>query len=236
MQQHQQQLRNQRQTTTPGTRPGQTQSFTSPQQFATPNLHSNRTSPLNKSFSPTNDFKPEKLLQPNLSAPIPNVTRDINMPLTTTNPPDLDVSEEDLQDFLSQKDLATTLAENLLKHFGSDEIDVKEEAETTQGLFFYKKKLIYLLSYYKIVENTLSSGPFSPSNIEPVVQNKQEVSNEPVKRKTEYSIQDSFLSLKSEPLWELESLHPSERRLDSDYSIDMEAKKVLDLCKYVIVF
>lgn len=56
------------------------------------------------------------------------------MPLSS-NPPDLDVSEEDLQDLLSQKDLATTLAENLLKHFGSDEIDVKEEPEsTTNGI------------------------------------------------------------------------------------------------------
>lgn len=35
--------------------------------------------------------------------------------------------EEDLKDLLSQKDLAATLAENLLKHFGSDGTDIKEE-------------------------------------------------------------------------------------------------------------
>lgn len=136
MQQHQQQLRNQRQTTAPVSRPNQTQPlFTSPAQFG-----NNRTSPLSmgKAFSPTSDFKPEKLVQPSLSAPIPNITRDLSMPLSSTNPSDLDVSEEDLQDLLSQKDLATTLAENLLKHFGSDEIDVKEESETQGQL--YKQK------------------------------------------------------------------------------------------------
>lgn len=137
-QQQQAQLRNQRQPVTPVSRPGQPQQpFTAPSQpFATQSVHGNRTSPLNsnKSFSPTTgDFKPDKLLQPALSAPVPNITRDMNMPLSSTNPTDLDVSEEDLQDLLSQKDLATTLAENLLKHFGSDEIDVKEETET-QGL------------------------------------------------------------------------------------------------------
>lgn len=136
MQQHQQQLKNQRQIT----RPNQ-QSYTTPnQQFPVTN-GTNRTSPLlGKNFSPpdTADFKPEKLLQPTLAAPVPNITRDINLPLTnTTNPNDLDVSEEDLQDLLSQKDLATTLAENLLKHFGSDDIDVKTDS-STQGLYLSK--------------------------------------------------------------------------------------------------
>lgn len=132
MQQHQQQLKNQRQVTTaPITRPNQAQNFaTSGQQYSVTN-GSNRTSPLlGKGFSPpdASDYKSEKLLQPTLSAPVPN------LPLaSTTNPNDLDVSEEDLQDLLSQKDLATTLAENLLKHFGSDDIDVKAEP-AAQGI------------------------------------------------------------------------------------------------------
>lgn len=79
-------------------------------------------------------------------------------------------------------------------------------------------------------ENTLSSGPFSPSNIEQGTTVKQD---EPAKRKIEYSIQDSILALKSEPLWEMEPLHPSERRPDSDFTIDMEARTILELCKYV---
>lgn len=138
MQQHQQQLKNQRQVTTaPITRPNQPQmsSYTNPIQFSVTNGN-NRSSPLlGKSFSPPDgsEYKSDKLLQPTLSAPVPNITRDINLPLaSTTNPADLDVSEEDLQDLLSQKDLATTLAENLLKHFGSDDIDVKTDS-ATQG-------------------------------------------------------------------------------------------------------
>lgn len=63
-------------------------------------------------------------------------------PIPSGNTTDLDVSEEELQHLLSQRDLATTLAENLLKHFGSDEIDhVKEETETT-GLSF--SKIVFL--------------------------------------------------------------------------------------------
>lgn len=141
MQQHQQQLKNQRQPTTiPVTRP----SFTGTgQQFPISN-GSNRTSPLlGKCFSPPHgtDYKPEKLLQPTLTAPVPNINRDMNLPLTgTTNSNDLDVSEEDLQDLLSQKDLATTLAENLLKHFGSDDIDVKPDS----GTYFHFYVYLYL--------------------------------------------------------------------------------------------
>ncbi|XP_017776460.1 PREDICTED: histone demethylase UTY isoform X4 [Nicrophorus vespilloides] len=56
---------------------------------------------------------PPKLLQPA-----------INVGPAMSN--ELDVSEEDLQNILSQKDIATTLAEKLLKHFGS-EIDIKDE-------------------------------------------------------------------------------------------------------------
>lgn len=51
----------------------------------------------------------------------------MSLPLMSDSSDLLDVSEEELKDLLSQKDLATTLAENLLKHFGSDDIDVKEE-------------------------------------------------------------------------------------------------------------
>lgn len=208
MQQHQQQLKNQRQVTTaPITRPNQAQiSYTTPgQQFPVSN-GTNRTSPLlGKSFSPPDTS--EKLLQPTLTAPVPNMTRDINLPLSsTTNPNDLDVSEEDLQDLLSQKDLATTLAENLLKHFGSDDIDVKSEPVSQ--------------------ETTLSSGPFSPSNMESNKSQKQEI-NELSKRKAE----DNLLSFKSEPFWEMEPLRPSERRPDSDFTIDMDARTILELCK-----
>lgn len=85
----------------------------------------------NKSFSPSNS---DKLVQPTPNV-IPSCTKDISAMSVPgshghVTPGDIDVSEEELKDFLSQKDLATTLAENLLKHFGSDAIDsIKEEPD-----------------------------------------------------------------------------------------------------------
>ena len=46
---------------------------------------------------------------------------------------DVSVSDQELQALLSQKDIATSLAEDLLKHFGSpsavDDIDIKDELD-----------------------------------------------------------------------------------------------------------
>ncbi|CAG9825426.1 unnamed protein product [Phaedon cochleariae] len=93
-----------------------------------------------------NTVKTEKLVQPNsllepkdFMAPVGNSATDLDENL-----------EEDLKDLLAQKDLATTLAENILKHFGSQDMDVKETVENTGSGGI----------------NTLSSGPFSPSNID----------------------------------------------------------------------
>lgn len=44
---------------------------------------------------------------------------------------DLGVTDQELQALLSQKDIATSLAEDLLKHFGSEDLDVKEEPPTS---------------------------------------------------------------------------------------------------------
>lgn len=52
-----------------------------------------------------------------------------------------------------------------------------------------------------------------------------------MKRKSDYSMQENVLSFKSEPFWELEPIRPSERRPDTDFSIDMDAKTVLEMCK-----
>lgn len=51
------------------------------------------------------------------------------------------VSDQELQAILSQKDIATSLAEDLLKHFGSpgpvDDLDTKEQVQTPSGISFY---------------------------------------------------------------------------------------------------
>ncbi|GLH15815.1 Uncharacterized protein GBIM_20243 [Gryllus bimaculatus] len=73
---------------------------------------------------------------------------------------ELGVSEQELQALLSQKDIATSLAEDLLKHFGSssDELDVKDEENSTASHI--------ATSANHCTTNTLSSGPFSPSNFQ----------------------------------------------------------------------
>ncbi|XP_045481407.1 lysine-specific demethylase 6A isoform X2 [Harmonia axyridis] len=169
-----------------------------------------RLSPQNNNMAPintTNSFLAssnsiEKLVHP-IPAVMPSCVRD-SLPMGEQQN-DLDVSEEDLKDLLSQKDLATTLAENLLKHFGSDDIDIKDSEN-----------------------NTLSSGPFSPSNNEGIsVKQENTQENKP----TEKPKQDSMPKIKSEPLWDLDPINTTEKRQDVEYSIDMEAKTILKLCK-----
>lgn len=204
MQQHQQQLRNQRQTTATTsvtTRPGQTPPAynSSSQQFSSQTTQNNGT-PVTSLTQTTSQIK---LHQPLLNAPVPNCTKDL-MPTSSS---ELDVSEEDLQDLLSHKDLATTLAENLLKHFGSDDIDIKEEQSN----------------------NTLSSGPFSPSNMESI--NKREIKKEDMKEKNKSPSRESILTVKNELPWDFDSLHPSDKRSESEFSITMDARTVLEICK-----
>lgn len=58
-------------------------------------------------------------------------TNDCDIKLNSAG--DLGVSDQELQALLSQKDIATSLAEDLLKHFGSpsavDDIDIKDELD-----------------------------------------------------------------------------------------------------------
>lgn len=202
MQQHQQQLRAQRQQAGSNTspvvnRPGQAAAFNGPAQAQFgQTTQSSVTSP----SVPNQNQNQIKLHQPLLSAPVPICPKDM-MPIGSASASELDVSEEDLKDLFSQKDLATTLAENLLKHFGSDEIEIKEEPDA----------------------NTLSSGPFSPSNIDSKdIKEEGKPKPKPI---------ESVLTVKSELPWDLDSLHPSEKRSDTEYSVNMDSRTILELCK-----
>ncbi|XP_067216646.1 lysine-specific demethylase 6A isoform X3 [Linepithema humile] len=69
-----------------------------------------------------------------------------------TSKDNLGVTDQELQALLSQKDIATSLAEDLLKHFGSDDLDTVVKEEPSSGSVINDN-------------GTLSSGPFSPSNL-----------------------------------------------------------------------
>ncbi|KAL1493384.1 hypothetical protein ABEB36_011447 [Hypothenemus hampei] len=137
---------------------------------------------------------------------------------------DMDV-EAELKDLLSQKDLATTLAENLLKHFGSDDIeDVKEEpassSPTASGDIDNKLSRTGAAAS----SNTLSLGPFSPSNI------GDEFNSSPEAKKPDKT-DDSVLFVKSEPPWDFETLQSNGKKTKIEYNIDMSAETIIQLCK-----
>jgi len=72
---------------------------------------------------------------------------------TAANKDNLGVTDQELQELLSEKGIiATSLAEDILKHFGSDDLDTVVKEEPSTGVMNDN--------------GTLSSGPFSPSNLE----------------------------------------------------------------------
>lgn len=144
---------------------------------------------------------------------------------------DLGVTDQELQALLSQKDIATSLAEDLLKHFGSEELDVKDENSSIMN------------------NGTLSSGPFSPSNLEDnsnensgerlkdvkveKIDNENncyEKNNVPETVKCEAtSSTNKIETTRNEPVLKLESL--CEHQTETEISIEMDAKSVLEACK-----
>lgn len=105
------------------------------------------------------------------------------------------------------------------------------------GVFVFRVKFYILFVLYIFTDNVLSSGPFSPSNFDPGVQPKQEFEVTPKRRiiKTSQSpTRDSVLTIKAEPQWEVDSIIPSmmsDRRSEMEFSIEMEARQILRLCK-----
>lgn len=75
--------------------------------------------------------------------------------------------------------------------------------------------------------STLSSGPFSPSNSS---ETKAEAV-EAKKRRIKSPTQDSVLIVKSEPPWDIDTVHSTENKSRIDYNIDMSAETILQLCK-----
>ncbi|XP_043486319.1 histone demethylase UTY isoform X4 [Polistes fuscatus] len=154
---------------------------------------------------------------------------------------DLGVTDQELQALLSQKDLATSLAEDLLKHFGSEDLDVKEEPPGIMN------------------NGTLSSGPFSPSNMEEnpdkikevklekmdevqpsstsnidmFDKNESKASNAVVEtikcEATSSTNKSESLITRTEPVLKLESL--CESQPEQELSIEMDSKTVVEMCK-----
>lgn len=76
--------------------------------------------------------------------------------------------------------------------------------------------------------STLSCGPFSPSNVSSGITEIDDKFKAKVKSSPGG---DRVLTIKAEPPWEMDSVDSREKRSDSEYSIDMNARTVLELCK-----
>ncbi|XP_063220140.1 lysine-specific demethylase 6A [Bacillus rossius redtenbacheri] len=178
--------------------------------------------------------------------PQPQVSSFQHMPAFQPPSPgckDLTMSEQDLQALLSHKDIATCLAEDLLKHFSSGTGD-----DTSQS---------------QIVGNSLlSSGPFSPSILENLPPESKTPSSaevqilSPEKEKicegnfestdVEVEIISSTISCiktsaKEEPCVKIPPQLPppvlelpelcDEMQSDMVFSIDMKAKEIIEVCR-----
>ncbi|XP_034183666.2 utx histone demethylase isoform X1 [Osmia lignaria lignaria] len=164
-----------------------------------------------------------------------------NYPEGSAGNKDLGVTDQELQALLSQKDIATSLAEDLLKHFGSEDLDVKEEAPSIMN------------------NGTLSSGPFSPSNLEESTEKIKEVKLEKVEDSQPSSTSTKLETYEKsnskapttavetvkceatsstnkiepiarvEPVLKLESL--CESQPEQELSIEMDSKTIIEACK-----
>lgn len=82
--------------------------------------------------------------------------------------------------------------------------------------------------------NTLSSGPFSPSNVEQTSA-QTVILNDDTKPKTEPADSNpaQVLVIKSESSWDFENT-PNDNHKDIEWDIEMDAKSVLEACRLVI--
>lgn len=86
-------------------------------------------------------------------------------------------------------------------------------------------RVIFLLDpAVQVKPSTLSSGPFSPSNMEMKLE-----PTDPKKRRNKSPTHDSVLIVKSEPPWDFEA--SAEKKSHIEYSIDMTAETIIQLCK-----
>lgn len=118
-----------------------------------------------------------------------------------------DVSDQELQALLSQKDIATSFAENLLKQFGSDGLDIKGEIPDEAGI-----------------------GSSSPTNVAADSTTNPNTKSPPVKCEATSTM--SIIpkcDIKTEPVLKIEKLFGSNDTLT--FSTAMDSKQILETVK-----
>lgn len=142
------------------------------------------------------------------------------------------LTDQDLQALLSQ----TSLAEDLLKHFGSDALDVKEEpgAVTNNGTFLTSNSVEDGVEKMKEVKIEKLDEPCAAAAAKAEAFDKSERKNslplvETVKCEATSSTNKVEYNGKAEPNLKLESLN--ELQSEKEVSIEMNARTVLELSK-----
>lgn len=136
----------------------------------------------------------------------------------------LGVTDQELQALLSQKDIATSFAENLLKQFGSDDLDIKEEMpeEASAGTN---------------VMNDCGgvSSPISAAAADSTT--NSHTKSPPIKCEATSTSVAGFQTkcdIKNEPVVKIEKLFDPTEKLT--FTTQMDSKQMADVVKYVTIF
>lgn len=120
-----------------------------------------------------------------------------------------DVSDQELQALLSQKDIATSFAENLLKQFGTDGLDIKGEIPEVGEI-----------------------GSSSPTNVAADSTTNQNTASPSIKCEATSTM--SIIpkcDVKTEPVLKIEKLFGSNET--AKFSTTMDSKLIMETVKYV---
>uniref|UniRef100_A0A1B0DDE7 Uncharacterized protein n=1 Tax=Phlebotomus papatasi TaxID=29031 RepID=A0A1B0DDE7_PHLPP len=131
-------------------------------------------------------------------------------PTITTSQSDLGVTDQELRAILAQRDIATTLAENLLKQFGSEDIDIKEEVPDVPTS-------VAQTSVSVVADSTTNPQKSPPMKCE-VTSTSNSVKNIIPKRE-----------IKMEPVLKIEKLFEGDQK--PRFSIEMDSKQISEMCK-----
>ncbi|GAB0087282.1 lysine-specific demethylase 6A [Sergentomyia squamirostris] len=132
-------------------------------------------------------------------------------PTITTSQSDLGVTDQELRAILSQRDIATTFAENLLKQFGSDDIDIKEEIPDVPT------------SAAATPMSVVADSTTNPASKSPPM--KCEVTSTSNSLKTIIPKRE----IKMEPVLKIEKLFEGDQK--PRFSTEMDSKQILEMVK-----
>ncbi|KAK9507658.1 hypothetical protein O3M35_007466 [Rhynocoris fuscipes] len=164
------------------------------------------------SFRPTQAFQSSQFQYNQTSQNFNQVTS-----ATSSSNDVVSVSDQELQALLSQKDIATSLAEDLLKHFGSpapsEELDNKEDIKPIGDQSSFTNGKPSLNTSSVITRHRDSSNSSRPGSANSV---KSEI------------IDTKFTSVENKkiPIGSLLDVQP-----EVEFSIDMDSKTIIEACK-----